>query len=59
LAGVALLAGIGFTMSIFVAELAYAPHPDYLVMAKVGILSASLIAGVMGYVWLWIVADKN
>ncbi|MDG1097379.1 MAG: Na+/H+ antiporter NhaA [Methylophilaceae bacterium] len=59
LAGVALLAGIGFTMSIFVAELAYAPHPDYLVMAKVGILSASLIAGVMGYVWLWMVANKN
>ncbi len=59
LAGVALLAGIGFTMSIFVAELAYAPHPDYLVMAKVGILSASLLAGVLGYAWLWIVADKR
>jgi Na+:H+ antiporter, NhaA family len=59
LAGVALLAGIGFTMSIFVAELAYAPHPDYLVMAKVGILSASLLAGVMGYVWLWMVANKD
>jgi len=59
LAGVALLAGIGFTMSIFVAELAYATHPDYLVMAKVGILSASVLAGVMGYVWLWLVADKS
>lgn len=59
LAGVALLAGIGFTMSIFVAELAYATHPDYLVMAKVGILSASVLAGIMGYVWLWLVADKS
>lgn len=59
LAGVALLAGIGFTMSIFVAELAYAPHPDYLVMAKVGILSASVIAGVIGYIWLWVVAEKS
>ncbi len=60
LAGVALLAGIGFTMSIFVAELAYANnHPDYLVMAKVGILSASLIAGVSGYIWLWLAAKKQ
>jgi len=60
LSGVAFLAGIGFTMSIFVAELAYsATHPDYLVMAKVGILSASLIAGVIGYVWLLMVAEKK
>lgn len=60
LAGVAILAGIGFTMSIFVAELAYASsHIDYLVMAKVGILSASLIAGVIGYFWLWTVAKRS
>jgi Na+:H+ antiporter, NhaA family len=60
IAGVALLAGIGFTMSIFVAELAYAStHPDYLVMAKVGILSASLLAGTLGYVWLWLAAEKT
>ena len=59
LAGVALLAGIGFTMSIFVAELAYAStHPDFLVMAKVGILSASVLAGMLGYVWLWLVSKQ-
>ncbi|HSR02706.1 MAG TPA: Na+/H+ antiporter NhaA, partial [Methylophilaceae bacterium] len=60
LAGVAILAGIGFTMSIFVAELAYSStHVDYLVMAKVGILSASLIAGFIGYFWLLTVAKKT
>lgn len=60
LAGVALLAGIGFTMSIFVAELAYAStHPDYLIMAKVGILSASMLAGMLGYVWLWFVSKQS
>ncbi|MGJ8620664.1 MAG: Na+/H+ antiporter NhaA [Methylophilaceae bacterium] len=60
LAGVAILAGIGFTMSIFVAELAYSStHADYLVMAKVGILSASLIAGIIGYFWLWTVAKRT
>jgi Na+:H+ antiporter, NhaA family len=59
LAGVSLLAGIGFTMSIFLAELAYETNPDYLVMAKVGILLASVLAGVTGYIWLWLVAQKN
>ncbi|HIE91277.1 MAG TPA: Na+/H+ antiporter NhaA [Methylophilaceae bacterium] len=59
LAGAALLAGIGFTMSIFVAELAYAStHPDYLIMAKVGILSASVLAGVLGCAWLCFVSKQ-
>ncbi len=51
--GVALLSGIGFTMSIFVAELGFAHHPTDLLMAKTGILLASLIAGVSGYAWLF------
>ena len=59
LAGVSLLAGIGFTMSIFLAELAYETNADYLLMAKVGILLASVFAGVTGYIWLWLVAQKN
>ncbi len=50
--GVALLAGIGFTMSIFIAELAFVGQAENLLMAKTGILFASLIAGVVGYVWL-------
>jgi NhaA family Na+:H+ antiporter len=52
--GVSILGGIGFTMSIFIAELAYANAPDYLLMAKTGILAASLIAGIVGYIWLLI-----
>jgi Na+:H+ antiporter, NhaA family len=50
--GAGLIAGIGFTMSIFIAELGFAHHPEDLLMAKTGILLASLIAGVAGYVWL-------
>ncbi len=50
--GVALLGGIGFTMSIFIAELAFAHQPELIVLAKLGILMASLIAGVSGYLWL-------
>ncbi|MCZ6828845.1 MAG: Na+/H+ antiporter NhaA [Gammaproteobacteria bacterium] len=50
--GVALLGGIGFTMSIFVADLGFASRPEDLLMAKTGILLASLIAGLSGFVWL-------
>jgi NhaA family Na+:H+ antiporter len=50
--GVAILGGIGFTMSLFVTELAYAAHPDFAADAKVGILAASIVAGVVGYVVL-------
>ncbi|MEW6678284.1 MAG: Na+/H+ antiporter NhaA [Pseudomonadota bacterium] len=53
LAGVALLGGIGFTMSIFIAELAYAAQPDFLLMAKTGILAASVLAGVFGLIWVY------
>ena len=52
LAGVGLLGGIGFTMSIFIAELGFARQPEFLLMAKTGILCASLCAGVLGYTWL-------
>jgi len=57
--GVALLGGIGFTMSIFIAELAFAHSAEDLLMAKTGILGASLIAGVGGYLWLYFTAEKN
>jgi Na+:H+ antiporter, NhaA family len=53
IAGVGLISGIGFTMSIFIAELAFPQQPELLLMAKTGILIASLIAGVGGYLWLF------
>jgi NhaA family Na+:H+ antiporter len=51
--GVGLMAGIGFTMSIFVAELGFANHTEDLLMAKTGILFASLVSGLSGYLWLF------
>lgn len=59
IAGVAVLGGIGFTMSIFIAELGFSAHPDYLVLAKTGILGASLLSGIIGLAWLWLVADSQ
>jgi NhaA family Na+:H+ antiporter len=46
--GVAWLGGIGFTMSLFIADLAFGDAPD-LQLAKVGILFASLISGIAGW----------
>ena len=50
--GVAFLGGIGFTMSIFVADLAFIGNPEFIFQAKVGVLFASLFAGLFGFFWL-------
>jgi NhaA family Na+:H+ antiporter len=57
--GVSLLGGIGFTMSIFIAELGFAHQPQLLLMAKTGILFASLFAGISGFIWLFLAGSKN
>jgi NhaA family Na+:H+ antiporter len=54
--GVAFLGGIGFTMSIFVADLAFIGNPELIFQAKVGVLAASLFAGLFGYFWLKMVS---
>jgi NhaA family Na+:H+ antiporter len=51
IASVSLLAGIGFTMSIFIGGLAFKSE-SLLLNAKIGILTASLIAGIAGYIAL-------
>ena len=56
--GVAFLGGIGFTMSIFVADLAFVGNDALIFQAKVGILSASLFAGLFGFVWLRFIASR-
>lgn len=50
--GAGLLAGIGFTMSIFIALLSFKEHPEIQVEAKFAILVASAIAGFSGYALL-------
>jgi NhaA family Na+:H+ antiporter len=49
-AGLGMTAGVGFTMGLFIAGLAFEDDPARLAYAKVAILVASLIAGVVGYV---------
>ncbi len=57
--GVGLMGGIGFTMSIFIAELGFAHHAQDLLMAKTGILIASVLAGVSGFLWLYLTSEKT
>ena len=57
--GVSLMGGIGFTMSIFIAELGFAHSAENLLMAKTGILLASVIAGGAGFIWLLLTTKKS
>ncbi len=59
IAGAGMLAGIGFTMSIFVAQLGFSGREDLLLAAKTGILLASLTAGIAGFIWLYMVSDSR
>jgi NhaA family Na+:H+ antiporter len=46
---VSVLTGIGFTMSLFVGNLAFANSPMYLDGVKIGVLGGSLLSTVLGY----------
>ena len=56
--GAALLAGIGFTMSIFITSLAYA-DAALVTSAKLGILGGSLVSATLGALWLRFVAPSR
>ncbi len=50
--GVAVLSGVGFTMSLFIGNLAFVGNDVFINSAKIGIISGSLISGVVGYLIL-------
>ena len=50
--GAGILGGIGFTMSIFIANLAFVGNGETINASKMAILFASLIAGTVGFLWL-------
>ncbi len=57
--GAGFLGGIGFTMSIFIDNLAFISDPNSIEIAKIGILFSSLIAGVIGYIMLFMSGNPN
>jgi len=50
--GAGLLGGIGFTMSIFITNLAFVGNMETINASKMAILLASLTAGTIGFLWL-------
>ena len=54
LIGLSLLCGIGFSISLFVGNLAFNPWPNALETSKLAILMASGISGVLGYGYFWL-----
>lgn len=48
LVGLALLASIGFTMSLFITQLAFT-HEEFKTQAKIGVFAASIMGGTLGY----------
>lgn len=57
--GIGLLGGMGFTMSIFIAGVGFTELPTSLINSKTAILTASLLAGILGYLWMYFVASNN
>ena len=57
--GAGILGGIGFTMSIFITNLAFAGQPDSINASKIAVLLASLSAGTAGFVWLKLQGKPN
>ncbi len=55
LIGMGMLAGIGFTMSIFISNLAFDSHEELIQSSKVAVLIASILAAVFG--WIILKAD--
>jgi Na+:H+ antiporter, NhaA family len=59
--GIALLCGIGFTMSLFIGTLAFSGISElkYQAYVRLGVLSGSLLSGIIGYSVLYVLANKR
>ena len=59
LTGICLLGGVGFTVSLFIANLSFEASPVLLSQAKLGVLSGTVIAGMLGYIVLHFTLPKR
>jgi NhaA family Na+:H+ antiporter len=57
--GAGILGGIGFTMSIFITNLAFVGNLPEINVSKMAILIASLLAGIFGFVWLRLITSAT
>ena len=56
--GVSILTGIGFTMSLFVGNLAFVNNLEYMDGVKIGVLTGSLLSTLFGYFLLLLSSRK-
>jgi NhaA family Na+:H+ antiporter len=56
--GVGVLTGIGFTMSLFIGNLAFVENVQYISGVKIGVLTGSLLSTVLGYTLLLLAPKK-
>ena len=57
--GNCLLGGIGFTVSLFIANLSFGDSPVLLTQAKMGVILGTLLAGVLAYLVLQFALPKQ
>ena len=57
--GVGILTGIGFTMSLFVGNLAFVENAQYMDGVKIGVLTGSLLSTIAGYFLILLTPDKR
>ena len=57
--GIGILTGIGFTMSLFIGNLAFVNNIEYIDGVKIGVLTGSLLSALVGYFLLLIVTEKK
>jgi NhaA family Na+:H+ antiporter len=59
IAGAGILGGIGFTMSIFITNLAFSGQGDLINESKIAVLLASICAGGLGFLWLRMATNEK
>lgn len=59
LLGISLIAGVGFTMSLFIGGLAFGSNVEHFEFVRIGVLVGSIVSGLFGYIILRVIYKKR